>query len=66
MLENIDEKKTLRENIVPLLLPETGIVRSYVENIYLKEIQKAFDTRILEALGNGKKICRNPKGHHRQ
>ena len=57
MLENIDPGRTLRENIVRLLLPETELIRSHVENIMLKEIQKSFDTRILEALGNGKKKC---------
>ena len=55
VLENLDTDRTLRENIIDLLLPETGLVRSHVENIMLKEIQKSFDARILEALGNGKK-----------
>ena len=53
--ENIDPDRSLRENIIRLLLPETGLIRSHIENIMLREIQKAFDTRILEALGNGKK-----------
>ncbi len=55
VLENLDTDLTLRENIERLLLPETGLVRSHVENIMLKEIQKTFDARILEILGNGKK-----------
>ena len=55
VLENIDTSKTLSENIVCLLLPETGLIRSHVENVMLREIQKTFDTRILEILGNGKK-----------
>ena len=55
VLENIDPDRSLRENIIRLLLPETGLIRSHIENIMLREIQKTFDTRILEALGNGKK-----------
>ena len=55
VLENLDREKSLKENIIKLLLPETGLIRSHIENVMLKEIQKAFDTRILEALGNGKK-----------
>ena len=55
VLENLDVEKSLKDNIVRLLLPETGIIRSHIENIMLKEIQKAFDIRILECLGNGKK-----------
>ena len=55
VLENLDRGLTLRENIERLLLPETGLVRSHIENVMLKEIQKTFDVRILETLGNGKK-----------
>ena len=55
VLENLDASKSLADNIIQLLLPDTGIIRSHVENVMLKEIQKSFDTRILEALGNGKK-----------
>ena len=55
VLENLDREKTLKENILQLLLPETGLIRSHIENIMLREIQKSFDTRILETLGNGKK-----------
>lgn len=55
VLENLDTEKPVRDNIIRLLLPETGLIRSHVENIMLKEIQKTFDARILEALGNGKK-----------
>ncbi len=55
VLENLDTSLTLRENIERLLLPETGLVRSHIENVMLKEIQKTFDARILEILGNGKK-----------
>ena len=55
VLENLDTSLTIRENIERLLLPETGLVRSHIENVMLKEIQKTFDARILEILGNGKK-----------
>ena len=55
VLENLDTKATIRDNIKKLLLPETGLVRSYIENIMLREIRKSFDARILEILGNGKK-----------
>lgn len=55
VLENLDVEKTLKENIISLLLPETGLIRSHIENIMLREIQKTFDARILEVLGNGKK-----------
>ena len=55
VLENLDTGLTIRENIKRLLLPETGLVRSHIENVMLKEIQKTFDARILEILGNGKK-----------
>ncbi len=55
VLENLEPDKTLKENITALLLPETGLIRSHIENIMLREIQKSFDARILEALGNGKK-----------
>lgn len=55
VLENINPDKTLKENIITLLLPETGIIRSHIENVMLREIQKTFDARILESLSNGKK-----------
>ena len=55
VLDHLDYHQSLRENIIRLLLPETGLIRSHIENIMLKEIQKAYDTRILEVLGNGKK-----------
>ena len=55
VLENLDTSLTIRDNIEHLLLPETGIIRSHIENIMLKEIQKTFDARILEIIGNGKK-----------
>lgn len=55
VLENIDTDSSLQENIKRLLLPETGLIRSHIENVMLKEIQKSFDARILETLANGKK-----------
>lgn len=51
----IDPHKSVDQNIKELLIPEMGILRVYIENVMLKEIQKAYDVRILEALGNGKK-----------
>ena len=55
VLENLETDKSLRDNIIRLLLPETGIIRSHIENVMLREIQKSFDARILESIGNGKK-----------
>ena len=55
VLEQLDPSTSLRDNILKLLLPETGIVRTHIENVMLREIQKSYDIRILEALGNGKK-----------
>ena len=55
VLENLDTDLSLKDNILRLLLPETGIIRSHIENVMLREIQKNYDIRILETLGNGKK-----------
>ena len=55
VLENIDNESNIRENIISKLIPETGIFRTYIENVMLREIQKAYDVRILEVIGNGKK-----------
>ncbi len=55
VLENLDTDVSFRENIERFLLPENGLIRSHIENVMLKEIQKTFDARILEILGNGKK-----------
>ena len=55
VLENLETDKPVKDNIIRLLLPETGLIRSHIENVMLKEIQKSFDARILESLGNGKK-----------
>lgn len=46
--------KTIEDAVISLLLPETGILRIYIENVILKEIQKQYDVRILQVLGNGK------------
>lgn len=51
----IDPDRPVSDNVQKLLLPSTGILRIYIENIMLKEIQKAYDIRILESIGNGKK-----------
>ncbi len=55
IIENLNTELSLRENIERLLLPETGLIHSHIENVMLKEIQKTFDARILEIIGNGKK-----------
>ncbi len=55
VLENVDPGVSVEENIERLLLPATGILRSYIENVMLREIQKAYDVRIFEVIGNGKK-----------
>lgn len=55
VLENLETDKSVKDNIIRLLLPETGLIRSHIENVILREIQKSFDARILESLGNGKK-----------
>ena len=55
VLENLETDKSVKDNIIRLLLPETGLIRSHIENVMLKEIQKTFDARILESIGNGKK-----------
>lgn len=55
VLASIDWQVPLEETIEHLLLPETGVLRTYVESVMLREIQKSYDVRILEALGNGRK-----------
>ncbi len=55
VLENLEADRSIKDNIIRLLLPETGIIRSHIENVMLKEIRKSFDARILEFLGNGRK-----------
>ncbi len=55
VLSNLDYTKSLDENIINLLINQNSLLRSYIENIMLKEIQKIFDIRILEIIGNSKK-----------
>lgn len=55
VLTNLDYTKSLEENIMALLINQDSLLRSYIENIMLREIQKTYDVRILEVLGNGKK-----------
>ncbi len=55
VLANLDYKKPLEENIKKNLISQDSLLRSYIENIMLREIQKNYDVRILEAIGNGKK-----------
>lgn len=55
VLSQLDYGLTPEQNAVSLLLPETATLRTHIENVMLKEVQRAFDVRILEALGNGKK-----------
>lgn len=55
MLSVIDPEQTIPWNIQKYLRPENGILRIYIENVLLKEIQKTYDIRILEMIGNGRK-----------
>ena len=55
VLTNLDYKKSLEANIKNLLINQDSLLRSYIENIMLREIQKNYDVRILEVIGNGKK-----------
>ena len=55
VLTNLNYEKTLEENIQNLLISQDSLLRSYIENIMLREIQKNYDVRILEVIGNGKK-----------
>ena len=55
VLSQIRNDDSVMNNVIRLILPDTGILRSYIENIMLREIQKSYDVRILECLGNGKK-----------
>lgn len=55
VLSTIDTSVSLEQNIKKLLIRSTGILRIYIENVMLQEIGKAYDVRILEVIGNGKK-----------
>ena len=62
VLTNLDYTKSVEDNIKNLLINQNSLLRTYIENIMLREIQKAYDVRILEALGNGKKRYREIQG----
>ncbi len=55
VLSNLDYSKSLEENIKEKSIGQNSILRNYIENVMLKEIQKSYDVRILECLSNGKK-----------
>lgn len=55
VLSNLDYSKSLEENIQNLMVNQDSLLRTYIENVMLKEIQKSFDIRILEVIANGKK-----------
>lgn len=63
VLGYIDYDKSLRDNIIRLLLSENGIIRSHIENVMLKEIRKSYDTMILEIIKNGKKRYSEIRDH---
>lgn len=53
VLENIDYEISIVDNIKQKILNRNGIFRVHIENVMLSEINKWFDVRILEAIGNG-------------
>ncbi len=55
VLSNLDYSKSVEDNIRENLIGQNSILRNYIENVMLKEIQKSYDVRILECLSNGKK-----------
>lgn len=55
VLSTLDAKESLRRNIVELLIPQNSVLRTYIENVMLSEIRQAYDIRLFEVLGNGKK-----------
>ncbi len=56
VLEVIDETKTLKENIISLLLEKDSFLRAYIENDLLLEFSNLYNMMgILASLGNGKK-----------
>ena len=55
VLCNLDYSKSLEQNIVEYVLEPDSIFRTYIENVALKEIQRAFDIRILEIIGNSRR-----------
>lgn len=55
VLSNIDVNITLDDNIKKLIIDQNSLLRIHIESIMLREIQKNYDTRILEIIGNGKR-----------
>lgn len=55
VLSCLDYGKSLERNIIDLTMEPDSLLRSYIENIALREIQRAFDIRILEVIGNSRK-----------
>ena len=55
VLSNLDYSKSVEENIEILMIGQDSILRNYIENVMLREIQRIYDVRILECLSNGKK-----------
>ena len=55
VLSAIDAGKSLSENITALLINQNSLLRTYIENVMLSEIQQTFDVRVFEVIGNGKR-----------
>lgn len=56
VLEVIDEAKSLRDNIITLLLEKNAYLKSYIENDFLLEFNNLYNLKgVLSVLGNGKK-----------
>lgn len=53
VLENIDYDISIADNIKQKIIRQNGLFRTHIENVMLSEINKWFDVRILEAIGNG-------------
>jgi len=59
VLCNLDYGETVERNIIDLTLEPNSILRTYIENISLKEIRRTFDIRILEIIGSSRKRFRD-------
>ncbi len=56
VLEVIYEKKSLKENMISLLLEKNAYLKSYIENDLLLEFNNLYNLKgVLSVLGNGKK-----------
>lgn len=56
VLEVLEEKKSLRENIISLLLDNNAYLKAYIENDLLLEFNNLYNLKgVLSVLGNGKK-----------